>query len=594
MALLESRRNQDRELGNHILSQLQPADGTHTPITLFVIHQRYQPELTSAARQRILQNLAGNLPISARVRYADGNVNHPIAAYANMICAGELLEMPAYVRLGTDLLREFHQTISSRRHKKFRQAEMAEYNSPTYTALTLWFLAVIAEFAQNTEARELALLLEQRLWVNVAMHWHEPTQQFAGPYSRAYAEDSVGGFSALHCTFSYALEREVLLKPELATRFAHPSALVENAFLAALQFHVPPAAHAIACNKPLPYHFRMTTYCEQYHENWCQQRNGRSVARFDDEVYPGGWGELTTYLTPEYCLGTASRPYVNAGQSDGFSLRYRRAQSIRHLRDFRGAYTRMAFNGALVGQDNHCHVTNSPITKDLLYEEGRAFTYQQKNVAIVSYHPKRAAAGVIHDLRLDVIFSYHAPFDTIRVDGITVTRLPFETTSAASIVLADFRTYIALLPLPRFPEMPNADKVRMRQVDDHFIISFYNYQGEPKQFTREQLSAMRNGLVCLVATQDQFATVEQFIDVLSMVKLRVTDDNGSERTVQLRWDDENLCFRVDHRSERILERSRNGQDDTVDHFEIDRDPREPAHFYPASLYTADRPAESAT
>ncbi len=88
---------------------------------------------------------------------------------------------------------------------------MSEYNSPTYTALTLWFLALIAEHSTTEAARRLALFLEERLWVDVAMHFHAPSQQFAGPHSRSYQDDSVGGFSALHCTMLAAFEEPLFL-----------------------------------------------------------------------------------------------------------------------------------------------------------------------------------------------------------------------------------------------------------------------------------------------------------------------------------------------------------------------------------------------
>lgn len=587
ITLLENARAADHALANRILENLTVNDGTHSPATLFVIHQRYSALLSNQAKEQILKNLRQNLPISALVRYSDGNVNHPLAAYAHLICGGELLGDPAYTRLGILLLQEFQRTISNRRHKKHRQAEMAEYNSPTYTALTLWFLAIIAEFAQDEEARQLAQFLEERLWINVAMHWHVPTQQFAGPFSRAYAEDSVGGFSALHCTFAYAMQRNIFIAPELPRRFEHPSALIENAFVSILNFHVPAEAKTIAFDKPLPYYFRMTTYCEQYHENGRRQEMDRQVAAFDDEVYPGGWGDLTTFMTKEYCLGTASRPYVNAGQSDGFSLRYRRAENVNSVRDFRGAYTRMVFNGAAVGQDNFCHVAGFPINKDYLYEEGRAFTYQHENKAIVCYTPKRAGHAAVSELRLDLIFSYHAPFDHLRVDETEMMNSLFEAENVKRIVIADYQTYLAIFPLPASGLADFEPKCRLWASHDHFMISFYNCSGAVRDFTREEMSMTRNGFACLLETHEHFPRLDDFLKFLDGVKLNEAISSRGVRTVHFQIGADTMVFSIDPISERILQRTWNGKDDTVYHFQVETAAEDSERFCPKQLYAED-------
>ncbi len=144
---------------------------------------------------------------------------------------------------------------------------MSEYNSLTYTALDLWFLALIAEHAVTGSARTVAAFLEERLWVDVAMHFHAPSQQFAGPHSRSYADDSFGGCSALHFTMLAAFDEPLFIEPDLCERYNHPSTLVQNALVAILPFHVPEQARVLAWRKPFPYVFRKTTYGESYHEN---------------------------------------------------------------------------------------------------------------------------------------------------------------------------------------------------------------------------------------------------------------------------------------------------------------------------------------
>lgn len=582
ITLLESKQEAEHRLANQILENLIIKDGTHSPCTLFVIYQRYRQLLSRKAQNQILSNLERNLPISALVRYSDGNVNHPLAAYVNLVCSGELFQDRTSIILGRNLLKNFQQTISSRTHKNFQQAEMAEYNSPTYTALDLWFLAMAAEFAQDETFQSLARFLEERLWINVAMHWHEPTQQFAGPFSRAYAEDSLGGFSALHCTFGFAVQKEIYLNPDLPVKFNHPSALIENAFIATLNFHVPDQAISIAFDKPLPYSFRMTTYCEQYHEN---ARSDKNVSTFDAEIYPGAWADLTSYLDQEFCLGTASRPYVNGGQNDTFSLRYRCSPKIENLKDFRSLFTRMVFNGSRFGQDNFCHVTGFEITKDYLYEEGRPFCFQHKNKAILGYIPKRVGHEGAKELRLDLIFSHHAQFYHLSIDDKEISSFPFQKAEFKKIVMADYNTYLAIFSINPSLLADFQGKISIAQFDECLIISIYNYQGERKNFSKEMMSQTINGFAFLAESRRNFPEFQDFKKYADSIRLSRKVEKPFIHQIKFQTNDEEMIFRFDPLSDRIIERTWNGEDQTVYHFEVEAPEGADEVFLLNDLYT---------
>ncbi|MBN2090258.1 hypothetical protein JW964_11655 [candidate division KSB1 bacterium] len=579
ITLLESQEKQERALANQILEKLVVNDGTHSPCSLFVIYQRYGHLLSEPAKKQILENLKQNLPVSALVHYSDGNVNHPLAAFVNLVCSGELFKDWMAVEIGKRHLQNFQQAISSRKHHEFQQAEMAEYNSPTYTALNLWFLAMAAEFVKDEKVSVLAQFLEERLWINVAMHWHEPTQQFAGPFSRAYSEDSTGGFSALHCTFGYATKRDLFLDADLPVKFNHPSALIENAFIATLQFHVPQKAMEIAFNKSFPSYFRRTTYWEQYHENGALYTNGSKKFSFQPEIYPGGWGDLTTYLTNEYCLGTASRPYINGGQNDTFVLRYRRSNTIQSLKDFHSLFTRMVFNESRFGQDNHCHVCNFEVTKDYLYEEGRPFSFQHQNKAILCYVPKRVGNRGVHAIRLDLIFSYRTPFDHFFVDNTEITSFPFETTRFDKIIIEDYRTLLAIMSIGPTLISNFEGKICVSQVDDFLIISIYNYQGEIQDFSRELMNQMLNGFVCLMETKEKISDLKEFRQSLVSATISRKILKPYLHQIEFYLKDELMRFCFDPIAERIAERTLNERDITIFHQEIDSEKMNKFGYY---------------
>ncbi|MBN1541247.1 hypothetical protein JW992_03805 [candidate division KSB1 bacterium] len=567
ICLLESGQESDRDLADAILTKIRVNDGTHSPCTLDLIERAYGHKLGTAARENILDNLRNNLAASALARYSDGNVNHPIAAYVNLVLSGERFGLPAYVELGRGLLRAFHETIANRRHLVYRQTEMAEYNSPTYTALTLWFLALAAEYVRDPKIRRQALVLEQQLWVNVALHWHVPTQQFAGPFSRAYAEDSYGGFSGLHCTFAQAFECPIFLDPDLPRRFEHPSALIQNAMIAATPFHVPAAAHHLAFEKPMPLVLRCTTYGESYHENSRRTRDDGRVAAFDDELYPGGWSELTTYLHPDFTLASASRPYVNAAQSDALVLRLRRGSAVHSTADFRTLTTRLVLNGGKPGQENFCHTAGFVVGSDYLYEEGRTLIYQHENRALQIVTPKRPGHCGVSQVRMELIWSHATEFDGLWIDGRPAQGETRVDCLPRSLVWIDGPVAIVVMPLFIQTLAGQTAAVEFRQDGMFWICSFSLYVGKERDFTRDELAAAGLGVGYWLVPLAEMTRRGLFSRLAAGQVDHSKQENGSER---IDWvlDGGRMEFVYNRISERIEVQRWNGIDDRECAFSI--------------------------
>lgn len=560
ICLLESEEQADRELANRILTNLRVDDGTHSPCTLDLILRRYGDRLSAAARDSLMRNLRENLPISATVRYSDGNVNHPIAAYVHLVLGGERFGLVAYVELGRALLRQFHQTIANRQHRFYRQAEMAEYNSPTYTALTLWFLALAAEYSVDPEIRRRSLALEEQLWIDVALHWHAPTQQFAGPFSRAYAEDSLGGFSGLHCTFAQAFNCGIYLEPDLPRRLNHPSALIQNAMIAAVPFHVPLAARRLAFDKPMPLLLRCTTYGESYHENAREMQSSGLIAGFDAEVYPGGWSELTTFLHPDYTLASASRPYVNAAQSDALVLRVRRKSPVCSMADFHSMTTRMVFDQAEAGEANLCHTAGFSVGSDYLYEEGRTLVYQHENRAIEVITPKRAGQGPIQRLRLDLLWNDAADFAGLYIDGCPAAAAAERFDPPKSLLWIDGSVAIAVMPM--FLSSLEGAKafVQLRHHPPYKICSFFLYEGEKKIVSRDDLSASGLGLgFWVVSLRDK--PLQTLLAQLRAAEVQHSSGTGGSERIDWTLDGGYMQFDYNRFTERITRQCWNGADD---------------------------------
>lgn len=113
------------------------------------------------------------------------NENHPFCIAAMMVLGGRLLDRPCLERKGRTVLEGF-----SRKYGAL--GLLSEYNSPTYAGVQLYPLASIRRLARDPATRRLADLITDFIWTDILAHWHPPTQQSAGPHSRAYMEGTLG------------------------------------------------------------------------------------------------------------------------------------------------------------------------------------------------------------------------------------------------------------------------------------------------------------------------------------------------------------------------------------------------------------------
>jgi hypothetical protein len=576
IGLLTSADATQEARGNHLLRSLRSRDGTHTPATFLIILNALRELLEPSTAEHLAGQVRAELVHAAEAVHRDGNVNHPLGAYCALVLGGELCNAPWAVVLGHRRLLEFQRRTGDHRGRHLRQAEMSEYNSLTYSALDLCFLAAVAEYGRDVGSRRLARFLEERLWVGVAMRFHAPSGQFAGPHSRSYAEDSMGGFSALHCVMRAALGSDLFVDHHLPRRFAHPSNLLQNALPAILPFHVPETARRIALEKPFPYHIRATTYGESYHEN-------AGGSAFDEEVYHGGWSDLTTYMTDGFALGSASLPYVNGGHADSVMVRIRRREVIRSLADFRSGYTRGAFNALLPGRPGISHATGAKLDGSYFIEEGRSTTYQHENRLIVCYAPKRTGHLGLSEYRTDFIWSYPAPFDTLAVDGRDVRSLPHAVSPGAVITFQDGDVLGILAPLTPRPA-PDDAAIQLRVVDEFLLVSCWNYRGKPTDVARDELSGWHTGFYLELHCGAEFADGDAFTAYTNGIAIKNRAMSDTMRQVSIVAGGRNMELTYDPYRELILSRTWNGKEEGVSHLEVESAGRSLQQFCPLTLF----------
>lgn len=108
-------------------------------------------------------------------------------SYTNIAALGTYVTTVAAELYGLADLRQYARDRLKRFHDyTMEQGAFTEYNSPTYTVVTLRVLSQFLNDVRVPETRRMAEALHRMAWEEIAHHFHPPTRQWAGPHSRCY------------------------------------------------------------------------------------------------------------------------------------------------------------------------------------------------------------------------------------------------------------------------------------------------------------------------------------------------------------------------------------------------------------------------
>ena len=456
---------------------------------------KHRSRLETSTREHLKNLLGAAIPPWSDREFGRGNVNHPMIATWIYAAAGAVLERPDYSITADQRLQSFIHIFS-------QAGDMSEYNSPTYLGPTLVGLANIGTYASLSSTRQRAHLIEERIWLSIMSRWHAPSQQLAGPHSRAYADSTLGFGGIIRYLCHAVLSDPVFWDTELAMAYDHDHDAEWAGKIAASIFHFPEYLSRIGEDKQLPYTVQSTTDCEDY----CVHR---------EEVYRGGWGELTTYLTPQYCLGSSQRPYVDGGQTESCIAYWQLQKPVEGFKDLRALYFRYIANNRLPGQENLYHNWYGGIDRaysaNLLHQDGRIHVLQRAGIAIILAQPLRRENGFLHSLRFDALLPVYTPLDEIWFGNHKVDDLPFVSGTDQPVIIRDHEIYLALRPLEPTRLDTTEPILEISIKNNHLIISNYNLRSDRSQrFAAHVLDNTHNGFVLEIGTKSEFGDFPAF------------------------------------------------------------------------------------
>ncbi|HEY3376483.1 MAG TPA: hypothetical protein VGL77_03225, partial [Armatimonadota bacterium] len=462
------------------------------------------------------------------------NDNMPAKATMGLILGGEYLDCPDAVAYGLWNLRQFRATL-------IRNGINGEFNSPTYSPLTIHAMGEIAEHARHPEARALARGIEERLWIDLAARFHPEMGLQAGPYSRAYTIDTLAHVSCLSALLHFVLGDAAhpspcrLFQPDSHLVVHHkgdyPHDIAQMCWYTLGSYHVPPVAQALFTRKNYPYHAVAT--CEQ----------GPTGPDF-----PALRCRIETLLTVDYTLGTASTLAMCDGgkQAMPYFVTYRKTAPVHSYADMGTVFTKLVVDDEVPGMikqakevpaagaewlqaDRQCepiYYSNSG-EDDSLTSHAHTVTLQAESTALVLTHPHLALGGdadsglgatPLSRLSELVIFPSHiAGADEIIVGS--APRASWEGTAQHGewIACRRGRLLIAVRPMA-YSSIVGDIRFTLESLPNYQVIRTTFYQGAPRSFTRAELRMIFGGFVAEHASIDEYPSLQAFVEDLSASK----------------------------------------------------------------------------
>ena len=481
-----------RARANAMLRVAAPLHGGHFwNSAVSSILARCGAALDADVRAALADRLAQGLGDEAGQRFRGYNDNYPAMAALSMLVGGPAAGCDDHVDAGMACL------VSAQRLLR-RRGLLSEFNSPTYSPITLTCLAEIAELSPHAPARELARELEGCVWIDLAAHFHRPTGSVAGPFGRGYTVDLCGHANNAHTVLFLALGDEAFLSP-LTLAFPFLDGAVRHnrteqfywshvAWQSTPTYHVPDEAVELALHKPAAMTIHASAEQAAFPRNfWRPERHPRTPLA---ELAAGPMHTFT-HLREDFALGVADRMFLDGLQATPLHVVYRRRRPARTLPDIGTLFSRFIIDDRTPRPDDH------------IPDEGRANAVAHHGSALVAYRPKPAwgcsalspdcHVQPVRSLKLSLVVPcfWDRPLE-LWLGTKPASAWRGDNDEPCPVYLHDGALFAAIFPLAltRFSAGP---AVRLEEHNGFGMVSFIHYDGPPRTFLDEELFTCHSG-----------------------------------------------------------------------------------------------------
>jgi len=442
-------------------------------------------------------------------KFHGANDNMPMMATKGLILGGEAVGNEKAVRHGVWNLQQFRRLLS-------RSAWASEFNSSTYSPITLADAAMIASFSNSSEIRRLAGEIEHRLWAELLLHYHPATMHQAGPQCRAYAIDYAGHNHALQMLFWLVFGPETTGR-DLISSYFNPDGTEVIHFAGCYLQSVAEFCDMIDANFKVPADLAKLIVERKYPA----VLRGRSecMGRYDGQ---SGAYHTETYMEEDFSLGTVNGPLCGGEQTASLYATYKLKPAVKTFRDAATLFHRYCTSNYEYGT-MELSTDGKFKGEKFVSSQGWCYGLQKQNVGLLLCTPNLKNAPLDTDtLKLAVLFPAHYGkiARSIMGDGKVMDGAQGESVDAAPVSVEAGEVFIHIQPL--LPtSLPRNAAMRLVRQNHYEVLELVNYEGPKRAFSRRELAMVLNGAVLTISAKSKHGSLEEFHRVMS--KGLVTD-----------------------------------------------------------------------
>jgi len=324
----------DIKLGNTILAATPNVANHFNGVSAAMVLLRYGELLRDETRQHLMSIVCDCHAEARDFAFAVNGVNNFASMWAFYhLAASQILEtyVPAYPHQSIPevynkyRMRQFGLNVLRLMEAQLDRTCLAsEFNSPTYSPISLLHMAEIVNLVNYEPAQQIAARIEAQLWRELLGFHHPILRHVSGPHSRAYTVDTVGhasGFKVL-CAF-LGLDGDTtvadLIYPPQEGQVIHDHGADpthQQAFavwLARGDYHIPAETLDAFRERTFPYTFQGT---HEWPGKGYRRPDGSLILNVDGEdSTPSGTGTACCYQEETFALGSMAETYTPANHA---------------------------------------------------------------------------------------------------------------------------------------------------------------------------------------------------------------------------------------------------------------------------------------
>lgn len=363
-----------------------------------------------------------------------------------------------------------------------------EFNSPTYSPISVHCMAKIVELIDHPLAKKLALQIEEFLWKEILSLYHPNLGVSCAPYSRAYRIDILNMTSQMRIMLAYTGISKDKSIPDLLDEKRKGILLHHNndipfvwsgpAWQISEPFHVPTAALEELKQRTFPKRFSANTHYDRF--GYIDRKKHKYIS-LQGGVLPAFTSTIKQIQQQNYALGIRTQSMF--GHRFPIMFHYSLKDNVRSMEDVRTVTAAVMFQskpeewvsdhkGGMceAGNFNHC---------------GNLLSKLSRNTVSFSGHPIEELNDVyIDELSMNTFIPTHfAPLDQVAINGQIFNGETFSSYGEKCIFRISDHGFVYEI-MYKFPKPVS---FKLYKWANFIRIAAFSYCGKKKLFSRKEL-----------------------------------------------------------------------------------------------------------